>query len=62
LYLLILFGSYKSCHGAQEQNINIAPDYAQYAFVLENGRRDEGSAAELAAWEDLRTYYQGAVG
>ncbi|KPN90288.1 ABC transporter ATP-binding protein [Pseudomonas nunensis] len=46
-----------------EQNINIALDYAQYAFVLENGRVvDEGSAAELAAREDLHTYYLGAVG
>jgi branched-chain amino acid transport system ATP-binding protein len=62
LYLLILFSSCKPCHGAQEQNINIAPDYAQYAFVLENGRMDEGSAAELAAREDLHTYSQGAVG
>jgi branched-chain amino acid transport system ATP-binding protein len=46
-----------------EQNINIALDYAQYAFVLENGRVvDEGSAADLAAREDLHTYYLGAVG
>jgi branched-chain amino acid transport system ATP-binding protein len=46
-----------------EQNINIALDYAQYAFVLENGRVvDEGSAVELAAREDIQNYYLGAVG
>jgi len=46
-----------------EQNINIALDYAQYAFVLENGRVvDEGSAAELAGREQLQNYYLGAVG
>jgi branched-chain amino acid transport system ATP-binding protein len=40
-----------------------ALDYAQYAFVLENGRVvDEGSAAELAAREDIQNYYLGAVG
>ena len=45
-----------------EQNINIALDYAQYAFVLENGRVvDEGSAAELAAREDIQNYYLGVV-
>ena len=45
-----------------EQNINIALDYAQYAFVLENGRVvDEGSAAELAGREDIQNYYLGAV-
>jgi branched-chain amino acid transport system ATP-binding protein len=46
-----------------EQNINIALDYAQYAFVLENGRVvDEGSAAELAGREEIQNYYLGAVG
>ena len=46
-----------------EQNINIALDYAQYAFVLENGRVvDEGSAAELAGREQMQNYYLGAVG
>ncbi|KPG99995.1 branched-chain amino acid ABC transporter ATP-binding protein [Pseudomonas sp. RIT-PI-q] len=45
-----------------EQNINLALDYAQYAFVLENGRVvDEGSAAELAGREDIQNYYLGAV-
>lgn len=45
-----------------EQNINVALDYAQYAFVLENGRVvDEGSAAELAGREDIQNYYLGAV-
>lgn len=46
-----------------EQNINIALDYAQYGFVLENGRVvDEGSAAELAGREQMQNYYLGAVG
>ncbi|RON38699.1 ABC transporter ATP-binding protein [Pseudomonas brassicacearum] len=46
-----------------EQNINIALDYAQYAFVLENGRVvDEGSAVGLAGREDIQNYYLGAVG
>lgn len=46
-----------------EQNINIALDYAQYAFVLENGRVvDAGSAAELAGREQMQNYYLGAVG
>jgi len=45
-----------------EQNINIALDYAHYAFVLENGRVvDEGSAAELAARKQMQNYYLGAA-
>ncbi|CAD5201513.1 ABC transporter ATP-binding protein [Pseudomonas sp. FEN] len=45
-----------------EQNINIALDYAQYAFVLENGRVvDAGSADELAGREQMQNYYLGAV-
>lgn len=45
-----------------EQNINIALDYAHYAFVLENGWIvDEGSAAELATRKQMQNYYLGAA-
>ncbi|MCK9814838.1 ABC transporter ATP-binding protein [Pseudomonas chlororaphis] len=45
-----------------EQNINIALDYADYAYVLENGRVvDAGAASELAASDDLQNYYLGAL-
>ena len=45
-----------------EQNINIALDYAHYAFVLENGWVvDEGSAAELATRKQMQNYYLGAA-
>ena len=46
-----------------EQNINIALDHAQYAYVLENGQvAQAGPAAELAGREQLQNYYLGAAG
>ena len=45
-----------------EQNINLALDYAQFAYVLENGRVVEsGAAAELAGREDIQNYYLGTA-
>jgi len=45
-----------------EQNINLALDYAQFAYVLENGRVvDSGAAAELAGREDIQNYYLGTA-
>ena len=45
-----------------EQNINIALEYAQFAYVLENGRVvDAGTATQLAASEDLHNHYLGAL-
>ncbi|WP_374265649.1 ABC transporter ATP-binding protein [Zoogloea sp.] len=43
-----------------EQNINLALRHASYAYVLENGRvADEGFAHDLAAREDIRSFYLG---
>lgn len=46
-----------------EQNINVALRYASHAYILENGRVvGEGSAAELAAREDIQHFYLGGKG
>jgi len=43
-----------------EQNTNIALRYAQYGYVLENGRIVmDGAAAELRANEDVKEFYLG---
>lgn len=43
-----------------EQNINVALRHASHAYILENGRVvGEGSAAELAAREDIQHFYLG---
>jgi len=43
-----------------EQNTNIALRYADYGYVLENGRVVmDGAAAELAANEDVKEFYLG---
>ncbi|MBC3362318.1 ABC transporter ATP-binding protein [Pseudomonas sp. SWRI154] len=44
-----------------EQNIGLALRYAQYGYVLENGRVvSEGSAGQLATRGDLEDFYLGA--
>ncbi|MBV4477585.1 ABC transporter ATP-binding protein [Pseudomonas botevensis] len=46
-----------------EQNINLALDYAHFAYVLENGQVvDSGPVAELAGREEIQNYYLGALG
>ena len=43
-----------------EQNTNIALRYADYGYILENGRVVmDGAAAELAANEDVKEFYLG---
>jgi branched-chain amino acid transport system ATP-binding protein len=43
-----------------EQNTNIALRYADYGYILENGRVVmDGDAAELAANEDVKEFYLG---
>jgi branched-chain amino acid transport system ATP-binding protein len=43
-----------------EQNTNIALRYAQYGYVLENGRIVmDGAAATLRANEDVKEFYLG---
>ena len=43
-----------------EQNAVIALKYASYGYVIENGRSVlQGSAAELAANEDIQKFYLG---
>jgi branched-chain amino acid transport system ATP-binding protein len=44
-----------------EQNANLVLRFADHAYVLENGRvAAAGSAAELAARDDLKEFYLGA--
>ncbi|WAF85222.1 ABC transporter ATP-binding protein [Metapseudomonas otitidis] len=44
-----------------EQNINVALRHASHAYILENGRVvGEGTAADLAARDDIRHFYLGA--
>ena len=43
-----------------EQNTNVALRYADYGYILENGRVVmDGVAAELAANEDVKEFYLG---
>jgi len=43
-----------------EQNTNIALRYADYGYILENGRvMMDGAAAELAQNEDVKEFYLG---
>ena len=43
-----------------EQNTNVALRYADYGYILENGRVVmDGAAAELAANEDVKEFYLG---
>jgi branched-chain amino acid transport system ATP-binding protein len=45
-----------------EQNANLALKYADYGYVLENGRvAASGPAAELAAREDVKEFYLGGA-
>lgn len=45
-----------------EQNINLALQYADFAYLLENGRvASEGAAVELATRDDLHHFYLGAA-
>ncbi len=45
-----------------EQNANLALRYADYAYILENGRIAlSGSAAELRAREDVQDFYLGGA-
>jgi branched-chain amino acid transport system ATP-binding protein len=45
-----------------EQNANLALKYADYAYILDNGRIAlSGSAAELRAREDVQDFYLGAA-
>ncbi len=44
-----------------EQNINLTLDYAQFGYVLENGRVvGSGTAQKLAGREDIQNFYLGA--
>jgi len=46
-----------------EQNANLALRYADYAYILETGRVAlEGPAAELAARDDVQSFYLGLNG
>lgn len=46
-----------------EQNIGLALHYADYAYVMENGRVvDEGAAEDMAQRDNLLEFYLGAVG
>ncbi len=46
-----------------EQNTNVALKYADYGYILENGRVVmDGVASELAANEDVREFYLGVSG
>ena len=43
-----------------EQNTNMALQYAEYAYILENGRVVmEGTAKELSSNEDVKEFYLG---
>jgi branched-chain amino acid transport system ATP-binding protein len=45
-----------------EQNANLVLRFADHAYVLENGRvAASGSAAELAARDDVKQFYLGAA-
>jgi branched-chain amino acid transport system ATP-binding protein len=46
-----------------EQNTNVALRYADFGYILENGRVVmEGAAGELAANEDVKEFYLGVSG
>ena len=46
-----------------EQNTNMALCYADYGYILENGRVVmEGEAKELAVNEDVKVFYLGISG
>jgi branched-chain amino acid transport system ATP-binding protein len=46
-----------------EQNANLALKYADHGYILENGRvAASGTAAELAARDDVKEFYLGAGG
>ncbi|MGI9463054.1 MAG: ABC transporter ATP-binding protein, partial [Aestuariivirgaceae bacterium] len=46
-----------------EQNTNIALKYADYGYILENGRVVmDGDAAELRENEDVKEFYLGIAG
>ena len=43
-----------------EQNTNVALRYADYGYILENGRvMMDGTADDLAANEDVKEFYLG---
>jgi branched-chain amino acid transport system ATP-binding protein len=45
-----------------EQNANLALKYADYGYILENGRvAASGAAAELAARADVKEFYLGGA-
>ena len=45
-----------------EQNASMALRYADYGYILENGRVVmDGSAADLAANEDVKEFYLGSL-
>ena len=62
-----IFGIVKSLNGQEgvgfllaEQNTSVALRYADYGYILENGRVVmDGAAAELAANEDVKEFYLG---
>jgi len=62
-----IFGIVKSLNGNEkvsfllaEQNTNVALRYADYGYILENGRVVmDGAASELAANEDVKEFYLG---
>src|SRR5450830_2186358 len=46
-----------------EQNTSVALRYADFGYILENGRVEmEGAAADLAANEDVKEFYLGVSG
>ena len=46
-----------------EQNTNVALQYANYGYILENGRVVmDGVAAELRENEDVKEFYLGVAG
>jgi branched-chain amino acid transport system ATP-binding protein len=62
-----IFGIVKSLNESEkvsfllaEQNTSLALRYADYGYILENGRVVmDGAAAELAANEDVKEFYLG---
>ena len=53
----------KVCFLLAEQNTNIALRYADYGYILENGRVVmDGDAAELRENEDVKEFYLGIGG
>ena len=65
-----IFGIVKDLNGKEnvsfllaEQNTNIALRYADFGYILENGRVVmEGAAADLASNEDVKEFYLGVSG